>query len=361
MSLVGAAIFPLTLLGGIYHALLGGIYHAKTKQIGLILISFTICIVLVAYARGYEINRQYDLFFVLTLAAVLVGAMLPGDDPKIRQGVTKIFVAFFIGIFLINLLFGDLLNYRPGEDFNDYQAISRVSGVLFCIITYYSLSVKSRMLSVVLLTTSVGLAFICISGGGRGELIASFIAILPVVVQKKGRGMIVLLAALILITIYWESLIELRGLTRLLNAFETRNSGMRIELGLEAFAIFTSDLKTFLFGCGINCFQALQGYEYGLYPHNYILEALVTFGLIGTLPILVVVARILFRWLTETNNEDYLLLIVACFFIFVSLKSGALISSFLATFLIVYVGSSLSNRRKPQRANRKRRTPGRIG
>lgn len=121
--------------------------------------------------------------------------------------------------------------------------------------------------------------------------------------------------------------------------FENQDIGIRASLAIDSAAIFTKDVSTFLFGCGINCFQAEMGYEYGLYPHNFILEALVTFGLIGAVPMLYLIARIFFLWMFAVRNESYLLIIFSVFFVIISFKSGAMLSSFLTTFLIFYASS----------------------
>jgi len=77
-------------------------------------------------------------------------------------------------------------------------------------------------------------------------------------------------------------------------------------------------------GCGFNYFQVFHHYEYESYPHNIIMEFVITFGLLFSVP--VVTGALLGMWRMSLSHEGKSFLFYCCLFLFgLSLTSGTLI------------------------------------
>ena len=349
LSIIGAVAFPLFL--GV------AIFKVRFRIESMAFLAFILLIFLMAFVRGYPIHSEYNVFFIVSIFAVFSGAVMGASVEKTALSSAKIILYFFVVIFLINVVLGNPFSYRYAEDFNNYQGISRISGVLFAIFVFLALNVKNFILASLYLCFSVAFFIICLSGGGRGELIAALICVAPSILQK-GRGLALLPIILVLLLLNLERLLEMRGIVRIVYLLEANSFGIRSTLALDAISLLTSDATTLFFGCGINCFQQSLGYDYALYPHNYVLEALVTFGLIGCFPLLVMMARLTILWISAMKNDEYLIILIAFFFFLVSLKSGSIMSSFSTTFLLFYCSALWGSRRLKWRLHVSKRAKG---
>ena len=65
---------------------------------------------------------------------------------------------------------------------------------------------------------------------------------------------------------------------------EGGDSSERIYLFTKAIELFFSDVKTFMFGAGINSYPIyISAYSEVMYPHNVVLELLAEYGIVGSI------------------------------------------------------------------------------
>ena len=326
LSLCGALAFPL-LICTVLH-------KVKFRIQSVIFVSTVAVVFFCAFIRGYAIHPEYLVFFLVSMFALLSASMVGTIIKQDSQILARIIVLTLLGIFCLNVLLGNPFSYRHAADFNNYQGISRISGILFAVSLYFSLNEKKLILILIYIISATVFFVICLSGGGRGELIAAIVCVTPTLLQKR-RSLALLPLLFAFVIANFEAFLQMRGILRIIYLLEANSLGVRGTLLLDAFAMLQSDITTLLFGCGINCFQYNLGYEYALYPHNYLLEAVVTFGLIGALPLIYMMVRLTSLWLLAVHREDYLLILIGFFFFVVSMKSGSTLSSFLTTFFLI--------------------------
>jgi hypothetical protein len=122
---------------------------------------------------------------------------------------------------------------------------------------------------------------------------------------------------------------------------EEGDESLRIFLFSNAITLFFSDVKTMIFGAGINSFPVYIGNNTtGMYPHNIILELLAEYGIIGTIffamPAVYVISirkKILGSIYGDSVAEKIIFLIFM-YFLIIYLLSGALKSSWVFIFYL---------------------------
>ena len=105
---------------------------------------------------------------------------------------------------------------------------------------------------------------------------------------------------------------------------------MRDILWANGWELIASD-SNLITGNGFNYFQHYYGYDFGLYPHNLLIEIVISFGVIGV----ILSAGSLAGFFLSTRNMNVKNSVLA--FIFLSyMKSGSLISFFGLPVMIIY-------------------------
>jgi hypothetical protein len=187
-------------------------------------------------------------------------------------------------------------------------------------------------------TLTVIFAILAAAGGARGDFVAGIIAIVLVIIRNPKTGNIVFAASALLAAVtflfrngFSDEIIVFQRLTVL----NEGDWGMRDELAAQTFELLSDKVMCLFSGCGFGYFQVYWHYDFGLYPHNSVLEALVTFGLPigGVLSLLSIagIARSYFGW--GANNPLFYILLVQYL---ISLKSGSLLDFRSLSLLIVF-------------------------
>ena len=117
--------------------------------------------------------------------------------------------------------------------------------------------------------------------------------------------------------------------------FDGEHFGNRDVLFVQSLDLLKSKFSCLFFGCGFNYFQVHYGYEFGMYPHNFILEMFITFGILVSIPILFLV---LIGLLSEYINKPKLFFIYAssAYLLGIAFKSGTLISIYEFPIIIYF-------------------------
>ena len=199
----------------------------------------------------------------------------------------------------------------------------------------------------VLFTVFFTLAFI---GGGRGDFLALVIVILALFLLHSWGKLLLCFIGVFLVYQFGLSFLEaissdILAAQRFLFLFEASNFGSRDFLFEGAIDILANDPTCLVLGCGFTYFQNYYGYDYGLYPHNLVLEALITWG-----APLVTASFVLFLYGALKEAKSDFLTWVGVYFVLVSFKSGDVLGSWLAlTFIFYYVGVGISVLVRPMR------------
>jgi len=178
-----------------------------------------------------------------------------------------------------------------------------------------------------------------IIGGGRGDVIASVFMVSVCLVLHYPRSVIVLAPIFLVGGMFYVGLDGILGelviVDRLLNL--EHSFGLRDVLAQESINLLFSDPKCLLVGGGFGYFQDYYGYDYGKYPHNFLLESLITFGLPLTILMMGLAMRgIYLQWISaEPAGAGYMFF---GYFFLISLKSGSFTGSwFVLAGTIVWI------------------------
>ena len=251
----------------------------------------------------------------------------------------------------------DIMSSRGGE-VSYSQGVSKFFG-LACIASIWLLgNVKRRSGKTILLVLFVGFFGISFLGGGRGDFLALVIIIFAMSFSSGWRGALLgaflgILLYIIVFEVLLNASTDLVSAQRFLVLLEGNDFGLRDVLFAESFDLLLSEEGCLFFGCGYTYFQKYYGYEYGFYPHNIFLEAMIVWGVPLVLMFLVAVVV----GFVKRARFDFLTWIGA-YFVLIALKSGDIIGSWFAlSFLFFYAGVGVSNLFAAGNSNNWQRTP----
>lgn len=180
-----------------------------------------------------------------------------------------------------------------------YQGEGMFVGLLASILLSYGLSMRSRLSKMVLLSSVVLCLALLAIIASRASAIAAVIGLSAVLVGRYhvrpvivigGVAAVLWLALPVMNSLGSDVPLLLHRLAVLGDAVS--DSSQRIFLFNAAISLFLHDSVTFLFGAGMGAFPRWIGAanEIGWYPHNFVLELLAEYGIVGlflfTLPYL---------------------------------------------------------------------------
>lgn len=120
---------------------------------------------------------------------------------------------------------------------------------------------------------------------------------------------------------------------------DTSNLGMRDVLASDAFELIGNNESCLIFGCGFNAFQYTYSYRFGLYPHNVLIELIVTYGLfLSSLFIIIFMYGI--NKMRISGNLVNSFFVIALYLFLIGLKSGTIIDLLLVGFFINIAGNA---------------------
>jgi O-antigen ligase len=252
------------------------------------------------------------------------------------------FLVLIVNMFLVYLLYPEArvsqewLNTPAG-----YSNIRHAGyhAAIICLLCLYFLFPKSHrglstlILPVMCLTLVWTFNFWM---GGRGSVIAAFLGSLFVLAFSKIVGvkitrlligfLFALFCGLVLAEVFavfdWNGFFAASDRTLIAPNAERLTAGRTI-LWAQTLTVLDGN---YLLGLGANTYRILPGHIMGSHPHNFILQFLVDWGVLGTLAMLLLLATFVFRGLfknIKANNIDEL-----------SIVSGGVIVSLMILGLI---------------------------
>jgi hypothetical protein len=225
------------------------------------------------------------------------------------------------------------------------QGISKYFGfgaVAAIFLAFNSISNARRYIAFVL---AVAFIYFSLLGGARGDSILAVSVVLGYAINKNPTRLLgsILIGASIayLFVNNWSWIDQFLVLQRLL--FVTDGDfGERDILLTQSINLLTNQPECLFFGCGFGYFQDYHGYEFGMYPHNILIEMIIVFGLPVTAVIGLSIGAGVNIYYRENGKSMDIFLLFFIYSLLIGLKSGALfgdpfLTASLLYFLLLYI------------------------
>ena len=241
-----------------------------------------------------------------------------------------------------------------GIEKGDYQNINNYLG-LFAICNIGLLSSDNKfvsMISKILISLSIIGMFLV---GGRGSVIALFAVFFIYFFNKLKsfsyslsfilKSIILIFILVALMTFYFADITQILDTSitwkRFMRLTEEGDNSLRIFLFSQTFELFFSNIKTMIFGAGINSFPVYIGaYDLGMFPHNILLEVLAEYGSIGTIfftmPAVYIISirKKKIGSIYGDSIHEKIIFLIFIYFLIINLVNGNLRSSWIFIFFL---------------------------
>lgn len=345
----GASQVIFTLLGNFSLLAAVGLTLITLLRIRTRLVNVLITLLLMAQAIfvfgiGYI---EYE-YFTARYALYLIQMLIILISVFSQHFSTRVFTAVVIGFYLLAAAVllstgasvtqaydsGSLVS-TDTDSLNNYQALAHVFGVTATIFAIVAFSRGDKgWLRIWLGAVAIVFLILTFYSGGRGELIGSVIVVLVTISRSHLLTKMATLLGVIAILSHSDILYELQqsaGYNRILYAIENRDTGMRAQLFTEALNQYGSGNAAELFlGQGVNAFQRFHDYSWGFYPHNFLIETLLTSGLFMFMFYFMLYANItlgLFSKVAKRSLWNSLFFGIGCNYLVLTMKSGTISGS----------------------------------
>lgn len=287
-----------------------------------------------------SLDLNYGRFFE-TLVSVAIGSCLiiSEERPFAKVATGWVFCLGTIAYLLITIATGGLkfdgLPTFNFEIFDDYgiqvyevysQGVTKLLALSAIVALFWLRLIPKEQKSLRRFAYfCLGLfTFMSLFGGARGEFIALAVIFL-IHAFFVGRGTLVSIIAVFLI-LYFVIPTEMRSDIVLINRLDALaqddSLGGRNDLFSMAIDLILAEPGCALYGCGIYYFQYYWGLILGFYPHNYLLEMIISLGSVVTLILYTIYfSSIIKLWRDPADRSvAYILL----YLFFVSMKSSSI-------------------------------------
>lgn len=305
-----------------------------------------------------EMEKHFLFINVLiTISGIFLFCYIDNSivNKKFFYKLTKYIVWYvLIGFFVTIIIGGFEISFPPKFNF-EYQSqletetlysqgISRFFGY-GAIAAVFMYAISNSYIKKILLLILV-LVFLTLSllGGARGDSIAALLVIIGYFIFKyKFKIFLFLVGIGIIVYLYFEDLLFFLEnfiiFNRLLVLMEG-DYGLRDILLRQALEIIFNNPLNLIIGGGFGFFQSYYGYEHGLYPHNFLIESVLVFGLPITLIIGILVISGLKVYISKKGVDLFVLMYI--YSTLIALKSGELLSHWFfivlsVTFAIMFI------------------------
>jgi hypothetical protein len=268
----------------------------------------------------------------------------------------KLFGTLFIFAILL-MYFGKAFSFYPPQiNFAVEQKVHIINysqsttgffglGAIFFTFLACALTNKIRIFIIIVALLYLSISFL---GGARGELIIALLIINLILFKFLSMGQIILylifLSALIAGNLFYEINIFSNYVftSRFIKIFNYQDFGLRDIFIINGFTLLSDRWDCLLIGCGFNFFQIYYGYDFEFYPHNILIELLITNGFLIAMPlILLSVLGCVLGYFTKFGNT--FMFYVLLYFFGISLKSNSLLSVVAIPTVLYFSYISLRN------------------
>jgi hypothetical protein len=296
----------------------------------------------------YDLQVNKEQIFFISFSFSLTYFLLKINNYKELNNYNHIIFYLFL---ILSLIFFALKGY----DFNNYRfnfeieqiknnnisTINYSSGLtkIFFLASITSLYLlqeinikKNFIIFFCYLAALIFFLFFGFQAASRGEILFGLIILLCMLFGNIKKNFITLLLLFLTVlssNINYEDFVVFGRFEFLFDG----NIGSRDVLANLSLNLLYNEPKCLILGCGFSFFQDYYGFNFARYPHNAILEFIITYGLL----ISIVVFSLVFIGLKNiifSKSKILLIDIFVIYFFLISLKSGSLIS--ITTFPVLF-------------------------
>jgi len=257
---------------------------------------------------------------------------LSSDKSRISVWLPAFFCASLVYLIISGAILFAPLPYFNFEQFDqDVRRYSHATSALFGIASLYFILAsydKPRFRSLILTLISIFCLYLSAMGGARGDFAVALLLYVAILIRYRTIYSYVSVAVLagFLIYVFSDEAILQNFLVfeRYLSTIEAGDFGDRDVLVFQSLSLLADNPLCIISGCGFNYFQYFYNYEYGLYPHNVLMELAITFGLLLALPLIALISLGAWRLFIDARADRFFFYF-SMYVLLVSLKSGSLI------------------------------------
>lgn len=299
----------------------------------------------------YE-NKIYLIYMLVPAGIVIMAAEGTILDRKVA-GWLLLYCGFFLCLIIatgsLTLSFPPHFNFLQQSALNPWevrynQGVTKFFGLAAIIATGLAMQSATPRQRALYYGLATGAALLTILGGGRGDTLAAFAVIAAMLFAKqpvKFVGLLLFLA-FVMVNLWQAGQLESFIFFVRLQAVLEGNIGARETYLLNGIDLLIENPQCLLVGCGFGYFQHYYNQSFGAYPHNFALEAVITWGLPLSLMFLLSTFLIIRGVMTFQRHGDFIPA-VFLFFILIYLKSGTVVTGWMLLLaMIVPIGRLLS-------------------
>lgn len=324
---------------------------------------------LLTYIFNFEPDLTYVLDFIIIIAGVFVllqNFMLAGFDER----KFTYFILFYFILTVIMIISTDgFLSYLPPKfsfsygstliDREEDYSLGLTSFFGMTAITLFYGFINKYRYSKLLLLLSLLSIILSFSSGARGEFIIALVVTLSIfLIYNFNYKILFIFVTIIIIALFISLLPENYFLEKVdLDSFVIIDRMMillsgdfssRDTLLKEGFNLLIDKPVCLFMGCGIGFFQEYYGYSKSLYPHNFLMEFIISYGFILFFAFMLP-AFLGFLSYMKAKHKSNLFCFLFSYFFLISMKSGYMIGSWFAFasllfFINFYFYNSLKRR-----------------
>ncbi len=303
---------------------------------------------------AFDIGQENIIINTLVIASGLT--LMAMSDKKILfdQFPWHYLNYVFLGLIATIIIGGIELTFPPHFVF-DYapdskgsseivysQGISQFFGIGSVAAAYFTTRVRKQLSSLAMVGAVLGLLALSLLGGARGDSLAAVIVSLGFLAYKFRFKFIVLsIAAGIALNFYiddWEYLLDGFVIFNRLTSVGSDDLGHRDFLLNQVLDLLSQEPRCLIAGCGFGYFQHYFNYEFGMYPHNFLAESIIVFGLpISAMFGFLVIGGLISHYKSIKQIDFFVLLFL--YTLLVGIKSGCLFGEWFYTAASMYFAS----------------------
>ncbi|WP_313223436.1 hypothetical protein [Stutzerimonas nitrititolerans] len=291
-----------------------------------------------------------DTLLILSLLLLLgssSGAILP-------VSAAKFFVGYAVLVIVFTFLCGGFLMALPPKLNLEYASslIGRVEDYSLlwsgffgysAIAATFLLAGKHRFMYVLLVLLLVVLFLVmCFMGGGRGETVIALMMVVALFFyyQPLSTCFVVLLGSLLLLySLDISAILKNMVIFQRFSNMAAGDMSYRDVLFFQGINLLSDEWNCLLGGCGVGYFQDYYSYEMSMFPHNFIVEMLIVFGLpVSMILLLAAIFGLMAHWKRFGWQDMFVLFFI--YSMLIAMKSGSLFGSWLFFCSILYFSGS---------------------
>lgn len=339
------------------------LFIVLSKQLSTLVPAILVCILflynlLLLNMQGMNLSFSDVINFLSISIGVMVITYAFGEKDGLAEVERKIIHGLYLyfGFSLIlHLITGGILIEIPprfnfaygslliGREENYSLGLSNFYGMM-SLVFLYSYHKKYNQGSLLILCSFFSM-YLSMLGGARGEFLITVLLWIALVIFYNLTivKFIIIIPSIMFMVILLIINMERIGVSEHLSSIvffqrmESLISGdfsSRDTLIKSAVELFYDNPICFISGCGVGFFQYYNDFSHSLYPHNFLVEMLISFGVFLTTSLLVVMCL---GWVFFCKrNEGHVLSLLFVFSFLVSLKSGSMLTSWFAFSTILF-------------------------